>query len=423
MTATIAFGAFDRHNLGDLLLAHVARASLGHGELQFAGLAARDLRAVGGVATRALHALPGLPAAGARLLHVGGEILTCTARQAAVMLLARKDVEPTLSWLERHPQAEAGWRRTMLGTEAEMPYVADARQLPGLAATCFAGVGGVGLDRLPAEARDAVIARLAAARAVGVRDRVTLSHLHAAGLAPRLVPDPVEQIAALFGDVIRARGAVPPVAAVRARFEDGYLALQLASEFGDDATLDRLAQALSRLCARNRLGLVLFQAGAAPWHDDAGVLYRLAARLPGGRAAVFDSIDAWDLCALLAHARVCASTSLHAFIVAGAFAVPAVAMQLSEDGEHAAKLQAYLQTWHSMEAGSTCGPDQLGAAIEHALQVPAALRESEARCRAVACRDGFEALMRRRRAAPSLLIPLGGRRRQRRRLGVLITLC
>lgn len=47
-STTVLFGAFDRHNLGDMLFAHVvARLLPGH-RLRFAGLAERDLRAYGG---------------------------------------------------------------------------------------------------------------------------------------------------------------------------------------------------------------------------------------------------------------------------------------------------------------------------------------------------------------------------------------
>lgn len=46
MSTTIVFGAFDRHNLGDLLFAHVAAALLPRDEtVVFAGLAARVTRA------------------------------------------------------------------------------------------------------------------------------------------------------------------------------------------------------------------------------------------------------------------------------------------------------------------------------------------------------------------------------------------
>ena len=41
---TILFGAFDRHNFGDLLFPHVAAALLPGRKLAFAGLAERDPR-------------------------------------------------------------------------------------------------------------------------------------------------------------------------------------------------------------------------------------------------------------------------------------------------------------------------------------------------------------------------------------------
>ena len=49
----ILFGAFDRHNFGDLLFPHIATALLPGRELRFAGLALRDLRPYGGQIGRA----------------------------------------------------------------------------------------------------------------------------------------------------------------------------------------------------------------------------------------------------------------------------------------------------------------------------------------------------------------------------------
>ncbi|HEX7688333.1 MAG TPA: polysaccharide pyruvyl transferase family protein, partial [Burkholderiaceae bacterium] len=152
MPTNVVFGAFDRHNLGDLLLAHVVAALLPRGEpLVFAGLAARDLRPFGGHLVEPLHALRDDPRLrGARLVHAGGEILACTARQAATMLLPPSEVDATVASLDAHPEQACAWRRAMLGTDDEMPYVAARAGLPALGRVVFAGVGGVTLDALPA---------------------------------------------------------------------------------------------------------------------------------------------------------------------------------------------------------------------------------------------------------------------------------
>ncbi|MCA1978747.1 MAG: polysaccharide pyruvyl transferase family protein, partial [Thiobacillus sp.] len=79
-TAPVLFGAFDRHNFGDLLFPHVVAARFPARAFRYAGLRACDMRAFGG------HDVERLPAASACLIHAGGELLTCTAWQAAVML-------------------------------------------------------------------------------------------------------------------------------------------------------------------------------------------------------------------------------------------------------------------------------------------------------------------------------------------------
>ena len=59
-SVTVYFDAFDRHNLGDLLLARVAesRHPAAASAPVWAGLAARDLRLWGGVNCESLAGLP-----------------------------------------------------------------------------------------------------------------------------------------------------------------------------------------------------------------------------------------------------------------------------------------------------------------------------------------------------------------------------
>ncbi|MGB9129501.1 MAG: polysaccharide pyruvyl transferase family protein, partial [Thiobacillus sp.] len=69
----VLFGAFDRHNFGDLLFPHLLAALLPGRAFECCGLAERDLRAFGG------HRVTPLPARPTQLIHAGGELLTCTA--------------------------------------------------------------------------------------------------------------------------------------------------------------------------------------------------------------------------------------------------------------------------------------------------------------------------------------------------------
>jgi hypothetical protein len=391
----VLFGAFDRHNLGDLLMPHVAAALLPVREPLFAGLVERDLRAAGGhwpvpLASIETH-LAGAPGV---LVHVGGEILTCDAWHAAAMLLPPAWLRGTVGYLEARPAERAQWVRHYIGCDDRAPYVASRRAHPALARVVVLAAGGVGLDEADAALREEVLAKLRAADVVSVRDRLTQQALERHGIAASLLPDLAVLVAELFGDRIRARAddRAGEVAAVRRAFPGGWIAVQLGAEFGDDATLDCLAAQLAPAASRAGCGIVLFRAGAAPWHDDERLLERLAARLRPGSARVFRSIASWDLCALVAASRAYAGSSLHGRIVALAFARPRVNIRDPATGARPGKHEAFASTWDDLAMPGAVEPGALGAAIEAAMAVDERASRATAGRVTVACRRGVEAL-------------------------------
>jgi hypothetical protein len=391
----VLFGACDRHNVGDLLFPHVAAALLPAAPLVVAGLAERDLRPWGGHAvvplSRWLAQCRGAPA---HLLHMGGETLTCPAWQAAVMLLPPDEAPATIAYFEAHPNERDAWVQRVLGTAAPAPYVVSRRACPNLVRVCHAGVGGVQLDAADAALRDEVLADLAAADAVGVRDTCTQAHLATAGIAARLMPDPVAMLAELFGTRIRAVARRGAVRRMRDAFPDGYLAVQISADFGDDATLRRLAAQLDRVAMRDRLGIVLFRAGAAPWHDDMAVLRRLASCMQAGAVQAFESLDAWEVCALVASSRGYCGSSLHGRIVAMAFALPRIGLRPPVAAADTGKQAAYAATWDTIGMPGVAAVDDLAAAMVQALSVGAAPRRDSARRQAADCRARFTAICR-----------------------------
>jgi hypothetical protein len=295
----VLFGAFDRHNLGDILLAHMAAADA-KGAV-FAGLASRDMSAWSGPRVVPIDSLRERMT----LIHVGGELLDCDAAEAAFML-----GEPRPCWPRR------------------APYVVSRASLSAGSTVEFRAVGGVGLSRRESAFRDEVVAALREAASVSVRDRVTLEFLSEREVPAKLVRDPVTRIAEVFGPRILAR--VPA--------DRPYLAVQFAAECGDDRSLAAIARGLERI----GLPVVLFRAGAAPWHDDLEPYRRLAARLRVP-SEIHSSLDVWDICGLIAGSRGFIGTSLHARLVAESFGLPA--QSLEREPGSGAKLRAYLQTW------------------------------------------------------------------------------
>lgn len=385
----VLFGAFDRHNFGDMLFAHVAAGMLADRQPVFAGLAERDLEAFGGHRVAPLHrVLAAWDGPAPELIHVGGEILTCTAWQAAVMLQTPQDAAQAIAYLMPRPAEQAAWVASVLGTDApRMPYVACervGRVGARLGRVLYNAVGGVGLDLLDEADRAEVVARLRQAQAVGVRDRLTLAHLADAGV-PNLIlmPDPAAMVKELFGGFIVSRQSVETALNdVACAFPAGYLAVQMSAEFADDATLRALAGQLHGVALRKGLGVVLFRAGAAPWHDDAHALEKVAAWLPAGFARIFPSLNLWDICALIAASRCYVGSSLHGRIVAMAFAVPR--LNIVTDAEAAAgragKCQAYAQAWEVQGMPGVSDVHGVAAGTEQAMSAdPQALLACSAR--------------------------------------------
>ncbi len=371
----VLFGAFDRHNFGDLLFPHLMTALLPERSFEFAGLAARDLRAVGGHRVSALGARP-LPA---RLIHVGGELLTCSAWQAAVMLRDPAEAAAVIARYDGDPVAAAGWAARQLGTSRGMPYVVGRSAVAPGGRVIFNAVGGVEWNVLSAAQRDEVKTALGQADWVSVRDQVTQKVLRAEGLDFPLCPDPAVMVAECFGEVIRQHQQQGAVHAMGEAFPQGYLACQFSADFADDVSLDALAQGLARVAADTGLGLALFRAGAAPWHDDPALYERLLRRLPPGSARLFPSLHLWDICALVAASRGTVGSSLHGRIIALAFGLPRVSLIPPQQGGRPDKRMAFAETWEPESVPRSVVASQIECAVMQALTVPASvLRENAA---------------------------------------------
>jgi hypothetical protein len=373
----VLFGAFDRHNFGDLLFPHLLAALLPGRTFAFAGLAERDLRAFGG------HRVTPLVLGSTQLIHAGGELLTCSAWQAAVMLLEPAAAADAIARYGDDPAAAAAWAARQLGTSRSMPYVVGRDALAPGGRLVFNAVGGVDWESLPAAQRDEVKAALREADWLSVRDHVTRAALRAEGIDAPLCPDPAVMVADRFGETIRQHQNSGPVKAVLDAFPHGYLACQFSADFADDASLDALAHGLSRAAAATGLGVALFRAGAAPWHDDPALYEKLRRRLPPGAARLFPSLHLWDICALIAASRGTVCSSLHGRIVALAYGLPRVSLVPPQQGRRPDKRAAFAETWEPDAVPRSVAPDRIEPALLQALAVPAGvLRENAASLRA-----------------------------------------
>ncbi|MFA6921428.1 MAG: polysaccharide pyruvyl transferase family protein [Gallionella sp.] len=363
---TILFGAFDRHNFGDLLFPHITAALLDEKNLIFAGLAERDLSCYGGHRVRALvRVASDWGECPAKIIHVGGELLTCDIWQAAVMLLPPDKVQKTIAHLDNCPEERLEWARHQLGISAQAAYSVPPGLFHRESRIIYNAVGGVELGVGDAALRAEVLANLKTANAVSVRDKQTQAQLDAAGIAARLIPDPAVMVAELFGGKIRQHACEGEIARILTAFPQGYVAVQFSADFGDDATLMEIAAQLDQVSVSTGYGVVFFRAGAAPWHDDLFCYQRVAAHMHVRPVRILTSLNLWDICALIARSRVYCGSSLHGRIVAMAFSLPRIS--LIHPGNRPAKQAAYAATWEDADMPVTVEVHEIALGIRDAL--------------------------------------------------------
>jgi len=135
--------------------------------------------------------------------------------------------------------------------------------------------------------------------------------------------------------------------------------------------------------AATGLGLALFRAGAAPWHDDPALYEHVQRRLPAGTLRLFPSLHLWDICALIAASRGTVGSSLHGRIVALAYGLPRVSLKPPQQGRRPDKRTAFAETWEPDAIPRSVALDRIEHALMQALAVPAdLLRENAASLRA-----------------------------------------
>src|SRR5690606_11362279 len=149
-----------------------------------------------------VQALPRLAAADrtANLIVAGGEVFTCNAFEAAVMVLPPDEAEAAAIRFERAPEGRMAWAQQVLGTDRLAPYAPGKSALRRPSRLIYNAVGGVDLPVVDAQLRAEVAAALEEADFVGVRDRATQQALAGMGIDSVLMPDGAALVAELFGE-------------------------------------------------------------------------------------------------------------------------------------------------------------------------------------------------------------------------------
>lgn len=330
-TQVIVYGAYDRHNYGDLLFAIVLKRYL-EADKRFSVLVAAtkksDLSSYGALPTmplrQALKATKQQPRT--MLIVAGGECLTAQWESILGYLAPQIAYYP----IKASPyllgqKVFTRMSRALTSIPSDMPLVLGERDLPGIQ-VMYNSVGGNEISKKQPVIHDAIARNLRDCTYISVRDRETASELEKLDIPHNVVPDSAVLISDMYPVVPSAR-------------EPGHIVFHI-SDHHAKRRVEAIAQQLTELNMSTGLKIALLTIGKAPGHADDGPLDKLQSLL-GDRAFRVDSGKIDDIIQCIATSKLYCGTSLHGAITALAYAVPQVALLPNK----VVKLSSFLETW------------------------------------------------------------------------------
>lgn len=161
-------------------------------------------------------------------------------------------------------------------------------------------------------------------------------------------PDSAVMVRLLYSDVISHYGSTGEVMALRNTVPGTrYMAVQVNRH-----PANMLAESLDEISRRHNLTTVFFRAGSVPGHDTLE-FYRQIAALMTTPYVIFEQEHVWKIVALISHAELVISTSLHVRIMAFLFHKPRALIK--SESKHL----AFLKLWEAHPFNVPCNnPDQ-----------------------------------------------------------------
>jgi hypothetical protein len=288
------FGAYERHNFGDWLMAYCAaelikpKVSEWLYDFEDFGIGINPI--VGNFAKLSDFISR---TAEPNIIHVGGETLACSSEAAAKY--ASQTIDPTF--------------------KRPLHYVLPEKYESKLIKRYFFGVGGVGIPSLNQIQTKSLVDSLNGASWISVRDPLTQSNLANLGVRAKLGPDLVHVISKILPRDFHYSS------------NKTKLVLQISEVFLDNNLNETIEMLLKHFSKYDSISLVI--AGVAPGHDSFRAYFDLMGLLNRVRQnwinILFD-IDPLSIVKEIASADLVVATSLHFRIVAMSYGVPRISI-------------------------------------------------------------------------------------------------
>jgi polysaccharide pyruvyl transferase WcaK-like protein len=321
MKKTILYGAFGRHNFGDILFPHIVlrliKENINESEIEFCDVVSRDMTEVGGHDVKSIVNFIDYED-DVNVVHVGGEVGYCTMKSALRYCHPLTDEQKIET--ERLNKYKMSLGYILPKSLFKKPKIFIANSIGGLSPT----------SREYFKDFDHV----------SFRDEWSYKTLSSRKIHCKLTPDSAILTKYFFNDLISSRTSFDSIKNIHNKIGTKYIAIQLNCGYLKSSI--SAEKILNKIIAKTKLPIVFFCAGVAFGHDSLDLYKERFGNLPTDKVHFFDSLNIWDICNVISNAKLVIGTSLHVRILSQQFLRPRVTVCVS------GKQRAFIEKWDNI---------------------------------------------------------------------------
>jgi hypothetical protein len=337
---TILYGAFGRHNFGDMLFPHIVdnliKEKSSKSNLEFCDILSRDMRESGGHNVKSISDFFGYEKE-LNLICVGGQTGMCEFQGAIRMFGVNDSHKSEINKLRN--------------ANIKNPYLINKHKFKNPNMFVCNGIGGF----VP-KTFDIIknfnynTFRDKQSYLTYERQRKNFEH----SVVGHHVPDNVVMLRHFFDEKIKNRlEQSNSLQNLNNLIGGNYIAVQFKpGQLGD--CLDELKFQFNKIISDLNIPIVFFCAGVARGHDSVDEYKKIFDNsLPNEMVHYYDGENIWDICNLISRAECVIGTSLHVRVVASQYARPRITINLQELDDKQAlqhrKTCYFIDEWDSIK--------------------------------------------------------------------------
>lgn len=371
MNDIVLYGAFDRHNYGDLLFPLVMERMLTqkfpNKKIVIAGLIDSDLSEFNALPTTSIKKALKESNKDVAIILAGGDVVACDWLSAYSYLLSDFSFSIFQRIFARFiPGITEKVIKKIIGLKSDNPFDLTSKDLSAEMKLIYNSVGATGVSNIHGDAALNLSAALNNADYVTVRDEFSREHINRiGGNVNDVYPDSAAVMSSVFTEDEIDQKTSSEAKLLISELKDNYLVFQISSAHCAGLEAE-FAKNLTAIANEHDLTIVFIAIGNASGHSDSLGVERIKQYLGKNiKIKQYLSGGVFDLMNIIKNSQCYCGTSLHGLITSMAFHVPRVGLL-----PKLRKQRNYMATWDLPTMPSGILPNELSVAINQAMSIP-----------------------------------------------------